>query len=291
MGKSNKNEINKIHIHNDINRINTQKLKEIDLNVFFSICAMFKDLDSLSYKIPFDKFMELTKVEKNTLNTRSKFISFADKKTKKLRQLEYYNRTESALKAFNLIEGIEIPENEDVVEISITNKFSKLLHDYSGNFTEFFLTNFVEIKGKYAKNLYHLLMQWDDKGYAKYELEEFKIYMGIPEGYRTKDIKEKVIEPAIEILKEKRLFEEITFETNRAHRQGNQITGYEFNFRIAANDVMPGQSTWQQGVEEMTKFKKTKAIEKKSRNNFNNFEQNKYTKQERKELEDLLLDN
>lgn len=289
MGNDGKKEINKIHIHNDINRIDTQKLNEIDLNIFFSICALFKDSDKLFIRISFEEFMQLTRVERKTLNTRKKFVAFADKKTRKLRHLEYYNRTDSSLKTFYLIEGIEIPENEDVVEISITNKFSRLLHDYSGNFTEFFYKNFVEIKGKYAKNLYHLLMQWDDTGNVKYGIDEFKIYMGIPDGYRAKDIKEKVIEPAIEMLKEKKLFEEIAYETNKARRQGNQITGYEFNFKVAATDVMPGQSNWQQGIEEIAKYKRAKAIEKK--NSFNNFEQRKYTREELEELEKELLDN
>ena len=92
-----KNEINEIHIHNDINHINTRALKEVDLNVFFTICAMFKDTDQLSVKIPFDRFIELTGIQKSTLNTRKKFIDFADKKTKKLRDLEYYNKTVSKI--------------------------------------------------------------------------------------------------------------------------------------------------------------------------------------------------
>lgn len=240
-----KNEINKVHIHNDINRINTQNLKELDINVFFSICAIFKNSNELSVKIPFDTFMDLTKVEKKTLNTRKKFIDFADKKTKKFRKLEYYNKTDSSLRIFNLIEGIEVPENEDVIEISITRKFSEMLHDYNGNFTEFFLQTIVEIKGKYAKNLYHLLMQWSNTGFATFPAEEFKGCMGVTDGYRPKDIKEKVIEPAIQILLEKKLFEEISYEVIKNRRQGNQITGYSFYFREAANDEMPGQNKFQ----------------------------------------------
>lgn len=280
-----KNEINEIHIHNDINHINTRALKEIDLNVFFTICAMFKDTDQLSVKIPFDRFIELTGIQKSTLNTRKKFIDFADKKTKKLRDLEYYNKTSSSFKVYHLIEGIEVPEDGDYLEIFITKKFSDGLKDYSGNFTEFFLQAIVNAQGKYAKNLYHLLMQYDDTGYATFKLDEFTGCMGVPESYRPKDIKTKVIEPAIKILKDKKLFEEITFEINKAHRQGNEITGFDFHFTVAATDEMTGQQKFNIGTKNELSYQNQY---KPKQNSFKNYQQTNYIDSE---LEKRLLDN
>ena len=280
-----KNEINEIHIHNDINHINTRALKEVDLNVFFTICAMFKDTDQLSVKIPFDRFIELTGIQKSTLNTRKKFIDFADKKTKKLRDLEYYNKTSSSFKVYHLIEGIEVPEDGDYLEIFITKKFSDGLKDYSGNFTEFFLQAIVNAQGKYAKNLYHLLMQYDDTGYATFKLDEFTGCMGVPESYRPKDIKTKVIEPAIRILKDKKLFEEITFEINKAHRQGNEITGFDFHFTVAATDEMTGQQKFNIGTKNELSYQNQY---KPKQNSFKNYQQTNYIDSE---LEKRLLDN
>lgn len=280
-----KNEINEIHIHNDINHINTRALKEVDLNVFFTICAMFKDTDQLSVKIPFDRFIELTGIQKSTLNTRKKFIDFADKKTKKLRDLEYYNKTSSSFKVYHLIEGIEVPEDGDYLEIFITKKFSDGLKDYSGNFTEFFLQAIVNAQGKYAKNLYHLLMQYDDTGYATFKLDEFTGCMGVPESYRPKDIKTKVIEPAIKILKDKKLFEEITFEINKAHRQGNEITGFDFHFTVAATDEMTGQQKFNIGTKNELSYQNQY---KPKQNSFKNYQQTNYIDSE---LEKRLLDN
>ena len=280
-----KNEINEIHIHNDINHINTRALKEVDLNVFFTICAMFKDTDQLSVKIPFDRFIELTGIQKSTLNTRKKFIDFADKKTKKLRDLEYYNKTSSSFKVYHLIEGIEVPEDGDYLEIFITKKFSDGLKDYSGNFTEFFLQALVNAQGKYAKNLYHLLMQYDDTGYATFKLDEFTGCMGVPESYRPKDIKTKVIEPSIKILKDKKLFEEITFEINKAHRQGNEITGFDFHFTVAATDEMTGQQKFNIGTKNELSYQNQY---KPKQNSFMNYQQTNYIDSE---LEKRLLDN
>lgn len=279
-----KNEINEIHIHNDINHINTRSLKEVDLNVFFTICAMFKDSNQLSIRISFDKFLELTGIQKSTLNTRKKLIDFADKKTKKLRDLEYYSKTSSSFKAYHLIEGIEVPEDGDYLEITITKKFSDSLRDYTGNFTELFLQAIVETQGKYAKNLYHLLMQYDDTGYATFRLDEFTGCMGVPESYRPKDIKTKVIEPAIKILKEKKLFEEITFDTNKAHRQGNEITGYDFHFKVAANDEMTGQQKFSIGTKNELSYQN----QRKPKNSFLNYPQNTANLDD---LESKLMDN
>ncbi len=288
MGTNNKKEIDLIHIKNDINRINTQELNEIDLNVFFTICASFKESgeNKRTIEIPFDEFLDLTKVKKSTLNTRKKFIDFADKKTERLGNLQVKYKTEEQLKIVKFVETITIPPNKDVVAIEITTKFAQLLHDYSGDYTEFFLTNFVSIQGKYAKNLYRLLMKFDDTGTATFRIDDFKLFMGIPSGYRPKDIKQKVIDPAIEMILERKLFMELTYEPDTAHKRGNKITGYTFNFRIAANDDMSGQTKLKQYANNELGYSGMKT--KKSKNSFNNFQQNTY---DYDKLEEQLLDN
>ena len=282
-----KHEINEIHIHNDINHINTQKLNENDLDVFFTICAMFKNSNNLSIRMPFDKFLRLAGIEKSTLNTRKKFIDFAARKTKKLRDLEYFNKTEYSFQAYHLIEGIEVPPDEDYLEFTITTKFAERLHDYTGNFTDLYLQAIVGTQGKYAKNLYHLLMQYDDTGYATFRLDEFRGCMGIPDTYRTKDIKPKVIKPAVDILLERKLFEEITFDANQAHRQGNAITGFDFHFKVAATDEDPGQQKFKINKDNEVTYQNQPRIYQKQ-NRFNNFEQHNY---DFEELERRLLDN
>ena len=127
-------------------------------------------------------------------------------------------------------------------------------------------------------------MQYDDTGYATFKLDEFTGCMGVPESYRPKDIKTKVIEPAIKMLKEKKLFEEITFDTNKAHRQGNEITGFDFNFKVAANDEMTGQQKFKIGTKNELSYQQYKP----TKNSFKNYPQNGFIDSD---LEAKLLDN
>ena len=85
-------------------------------------------------------------------------------------------------------------------------------------------------------------------------------------------------------MKEKKLFEEITFDTNKAHRQGNEITGYDFHFKVAANDEMTGQQKFSIGTKNELSYQN----QRKPKNSFLNYPQNTANLND---LESKLVDN
>lgn len=274
----------KVKYHNDMNAISTKNLNEVDLNVFMALCAKAKDKNISEIELSFDEFIEASGLEKkSTVNTRKKIIDFIDSRYSKFSILEYKKKSDKGLIRFYLVNRLYVPEDENVVRMRIDEDFLYILNT-NKNFTKFLLSDFVDLKGKYAKNLYRLLVQYDDTGWADFTLSDFKEYMGIPSGYRPKDITEKVIKPSIEELKAKKLFNEINYEVKKARNRGAEVKGYHFNFTVAVNDDMNGQLDIFTYMDENGK----QQFRNKKKNSFNNFPQNTY---DFKELEEKLLDN
>lgn len=238
--KQKSNEL-KVKYHNDLNCIKTTKLSEVDLNVFFSLCAKAKEKNATEIEIDFDKFLEISGLQnKSTVNTRKKMIDFIDKKYEILHKLEYKRKTDKSIVRFPLINKLTVEEDEDTIKLRIDEDFLYILNTES-DFTKFILANFISINGKYSKNLYRLLMRYEDTGWADYGMDDFKDYMGIPKGYRPKDITEKIIKPSIEELKNKGLMSDVRCEIKKSRRQGNEIKGFHFEFEVCVNDEKHGQ--------------------------------------------------
>ena len=283
--EENKNEL-KVKFHNNLNSIKTTQLTEIDLNVFFALCAKAKGRNETDIDIDFDTFFRLCGLENNSfVNTRKKKIDFIDKKSDALSNLQMKRKTDSSLIKFPLITELRVDEDEDLIKLSLNKIFLYILNT-DEDFTKFILADFVGISGKYAKNLYRLLMRYDDTGWADYTLEDFKDFMGIPAGYRPKDIITKIIKPSIEELVNKGLMTEVRYEPKTSHRQGNGIKGFHFDFKICVNDDIPGQTEMNEVKKEMVRYKEQKARERLSQ--FNNFPQNTY---DFDEFEKQMLDN
>jgi plasmid replication initiation protein len=275
----------KVKYHNDLSCIKTTSLKESDLNVFFALCAKAKDENSTEIKISFESFIKAAGLEsKATVNTRKKMINFIDKRYDVLSKLEYKSKTDNSLMRFTLINKLYVDENDDFITLRIDEDFLYILNTET-DFTKFVLANFVGLDGKFAKNLYRLLMRYDGTGWADYAIDDFKNYMGIPEGYRSKDILNKVINPAIEEIKAKNLMQDIRCDKKTSGRQGREIKGFHFEFKVCVNDGMPGQLSFYECDKELRKYNEKKNAERK--NSFLNYHQSEYDS----ELESKLLDN
>ncbi|MBQ1574193.1 MAG: replication initiation protein [Clostridiales bacterium] len=275
----------KVKYHNDLSCIKTTSLKETDLNVFFALCAKAKDENSTEITISFESFIKAAGLtDKATVNTRKKMISFIDKRYDVLKELEYKSKTDKSLMRFTLINKLFVNEDDDFITLRIDEDFLYILNTET-DFTKFVLANFVGLNGKYAKNLYRLLMRYDGTGWADYAIDDFKNYMGVPDGYRSKDILNKVINPAIEEIRTKNLMQDIRCEMKTSGRQGRAIKGFHFEFKVCVNDGMPGQLNIFEGDKELRIYNTQKNLERK--NAFLNYPQREFDS----DLESKLLDN
>ncbi len=98
--------------------------------------------------------------------------------------------------------------------------------------------DFVAIRSKFAKTLYRLLIQYDNKrvdkdGFkcVKFNRTEFENLMAVPDNYASTDMDSRVIKPAINELDEN-YFKKLIFEKEFSKNNSRKITGYSFKFLL-----------------------------------------------------------
>lgn len=90
----------------------------------------------------------------------------------------------------------------------------------------------MNLKCKYAKRLYHLILKCNEMNRCNLSIEEFRNYMGIPNYYKMGNIDQKVINPALAELREH--FNNLTVDKIK---EGRSIVNLQFQWK--ANTINP----------------------------------------------------
>ncbi|WP_158656966.1 replication initiation protein, partial [Helicobacter bizzozeronii] len=209
----------KIIMHNNIYKVNLGMLSELESNLFFSLFNRLKDKkDSIIRFSPKElkvlagnSHMDNERLRRVTLNLFNNIaganfdliIKFADGKSEQNKIL-FFRRFAVGYDKNKKIEYLDIQVNDPY--------FTYLLNDLKANFTTMQLQTFVDLSGKYTKNLFRLLERFknatDKRGIFKVHMYEnnfegFCTFMGIPKNTRISDIDARVLKPTIKQLTQK----------------------------------------------------------------------------------------
>ncbi|MDT2987785.1 replication initiation protein [Enterococcus casseliflavus] len=146
-------------------------------------------------------------------------------------------------------EGCEEVSNSFFTEIR-TNSESGLLTVYLNarmvnsylkisqeeGFTLLNVFQFLELKSKYSKGMFYLLSQWSSKGFVNLSLEGWKEKLYVPKSTNNQDLFRKYIQPALNELEQKGLFEIIN--VNKISKAGSRaITSCHITFKKLAKEA------------------------------------------------------
>lgn len=126
---------------------------------------------------------------------------------------------------------------EGWVEIAFTHQIAPHLLDLKSKFMSYKLQQVSAMRSIYSWRLFECFKSWGDKGIWSPDMAEFLHAMDVPETYRAnfKDVRVRVIEPALKELREKDNME-IEMAMKKA---GRKVTGLVFTFRPAAQQQLP----------------------------------------------------
>lgn len=85
----------------------------------------------------------------------------------------------------------------------------------------------MNLKCKYAKRLYHLILKCNEMNRCNLSIEEFRNYMGIPNYYKMGNIDQKVLNPALAELREH--LNNLTVEKIKG---GRSIVSLQFRWNV-----------------------------------------------------------
>lgn len=251
-----------VKIDNGFNKLKFKGFCKTDQNLLMALCSLLKEKGTDDI---FISFSELRQMSGYTATSNHSFISDIDRMTDKLMRVNSKIITDGKIQKFVLFPTCEIDERNEQIKIAVNKDFSFLLNELSA-YTTFELDEYIDLDSKYSKNLYRLLKQFRLTGEMRItDIQEFREKLDCPKKYSAKYFLSECIKPAVEELNEKRYFNELTVETDKARKRGSPIIGYTFFWQA--------EQRKKQIAEAKKSFQNTK---KKSKNNFNDFQQNDY---------------
>ena len=264
--------------HNDFNRIQLPSFTELEQNLLFTILLKIQNkksgerieifandlLETLTKNIKYGKTCkkqenenENQKQQIRVQNSREYFTRAIDTLKSKFFKADFRQiietETEIIDKTINLFQSMEIyytkrNPNDGMDSSKLFNRivmvinpqFEYLISNISANFTQYELTEFLTISGKYAKTLYRLLKQYRDTGILKISWVEFVRIMDIPKSYKMCDIDKQILKPCIEELSRERIifgerkiaFKNLYIKKNKENVRGHKVNQIEFVFDV-----------------------------------------------------------
>ncbi len=287
----------------EINKVAFKNFTEADYNLFFVIVSRcVEDMQkgksgqlgrNGTIKLDFSTIKKIAGLKNTHISNQVFWDKYLNQMSDKLGDCKCVLENSSKIVKFTLFPTWEFDKDNATLEISINDKFKYLLNDFDrdkGGFTPLELKKFVDLKSKFTKTLYRNLRQFRTQGIYVVTADDFRLLYDVPRSYKHSDIMKRIINPSIEELTKGKTpaFKGLKCEPKKAPKQGAPVKAYEFTFQKQIpkrQEQTEGQSGFEQATEVMQKYKKQK---EKSKNRFNNFEQNTI---DFEELEEKLLDN
>lgn len=268
-----------IKYNNKMNNMPLKNFEKMDLNFFYAICSKVRNKGSDLVEIPLDELRNMTGYRSTS---SERFREDLKRMNEKLLKCNGKFETDEEIVFFNLFSTFRILKTKPILKVKVNSDMTWLLNNIASQFTSFELQEYVSLNGIYAKALYRLLKQWKTQGRTpEYKIEYFREIMACP-NYAPKDIMKKVINPAVEEIRQSKVFEDLNCEVMYAKKRGRPVKGYIFHFekekrKISFEDVEEytyGMTREQKAAvvsaaNNMLKEKKNKP----KKNSFNDFEQ------------------
>ena len=240
--------------HNDFNKLSLGNFSELEQNLLFGILTNCQNKSIVDIEIQADdlkRFVDRTNATQEQLfklvdDLATKFFKLDFTRIKECpdgsKEKEIYNLfSRFTMKYYGKNDKDPNARLEKII-LRVNSDFAYLITEFTGDFTQYELEEFLYLRGKYTKILYRLLKEIRTTGYYIKKWQDFKDLMGIPESMSASMIEKQILKPSVEKLSETiktHLFDaRIPFENlkyklkKESSKRGKaQVTHIEFYFK------------------------------------------------------------
>lgn len=202
-----KNKLTAVY-HNNLNRIPLADMSEVERNLMIAVIAKMKEKHGDIVELSFDFFQKV--LNKTACYSREKTLEVLEQLKKHFFHLSFEKISDDGewIDMVHFFQMMSIRRDKQAMRFQVNPAFEYIINDVFANFTKFEVEEFLNIRGKYAKDLYRLLKQYRSAGWAQWSMAEFKELMSVPSTYRQRDIDKRILEPALkELQKPQDLFD------------------------------------------------------------------------------------
>lgn len=200
-----------------------------ELKIMDYVISKIKPND-VDFNIVQTSMYELTNVLNLKRNGRTYSQLAESLESMRSKSVRIYNEIEKRLTLTGWFEVVDLWENGQI-QLKINKQFAPYLIQLKNNYTQHLLIDTVKLRSKYSILLYKLMRECDkDKGKTIAILQgkpdEFKEWLGAPENYDYKRLKENILKKAVEEINLK--IEDMDLEIFQA-RYGRKVVQVEIH--------------------------------------------------------------
>lgn len=274
-----------VKYNNDLNKLEFKGFEQEDFDLLMAICARMRDLDEEVQIFEYSYLMDLVNWDKTQ---RVKLFDDALKRmNNKLATIKADIILKDGREATLVLFPTFIRDSKNrTLEVSVNPRFKFILNDLTANFTRFELKEYVDLEGRYAKQLYTQIKQrYRLKGsFMEVSVDELRQMLSIPESYSVKEITRSIVVPAATLIKSCKGLHELEITIIKAARRGCPVKGYRFTW--TAPKQIPGQLH----IDDALAPDNPKTTKRKpKKNKFNEYDQRQYTASDYDDLEERKI--
>ena len=188
--------------NNNLNEANIGLLSPLEQNAFFYICGKVRNMEGRDIVLSFKEYREKTRFPAR--KSDKDMIASFDKVSAALKFFEFRNKLQSyGFEKGAIFTYFKADPSTKEITVRVNDAYLYLFNNLeeTGFYTRFNYEKFADVNGKHSKTLFRLLSQYRVAGRTPdYPIEYIKFLTGT-EKYRDRDIREKVIDPAVEECK------------------------------------------------------------------------------------------
>lgn len=226
MKENKENKENIVVYKNDFNSVPLRNFNSIEMDLLFTIMSKMKDKGLNEVEFTFEELKELSNYKPTST---SRFVSDLERTYDKLISLNVKIGTSRKWTKFVFFTHYSVDSDFGTINVKVNEEFQHLINQISGNFTKLELEEITTLKSSYSKSMYRLLKQFRSTGFVRFEIENFRNLLDIPDSYKMGNIDQQILKPIMRELPE--YFEDLECKKIRGKGKDKRKIGIiEFTF-------------------------------------------------------------
>jgi len=227
-----------LKVHNDLTDVSLKTMSAGEIDLFYEILSEIKDHRENQLSLSFDhikkrvnyKNKNEAKLIEDLLNTNKKLLSFNIMVTH-----------EGIIHQLNMFETFITDPKDKILTVKVNKDFLYLINNVVENYTTVEIFELFALNSRYSKLIYRQLRRYRNSPYPFWTItiEDFRECLGIPESFEMCHIDSRIIEPAIDELKQ--FFPRLRVEKIRKRitsGQGNStVVGLTFKWNAQVKSI------------------------------------------------------
>ena len=220
-----KQAINIVTFHNDMNKVALTGFSKREMDIFFAIAKKVRNTHGDHITLTFAELREILEAKGKVYANDKAFLGVLKNAIDKLSGIRIKIDENGDYWNFTLYATAHIYTAEEKMDVQVSAGYLYFFEKLYSDFTQISLNEMYSLRTKYSQRLYTLLQQYRATGTATITIVDFRKILDIPESYDMRKIGTKILNPSVEELKQ--YFHRLEVEKLKT---GRTITAYRFTF-------------------------------------------------------------